>query len=712
MARQPPAISQTAKGAQMMKFFSQMTFRTKINLGITVVVLVFGLLSAFLVSRLASQAMLTEIKKRGITLVLNLGSRSTDPLLAQDFLRLKNMVDEVKESSDDIIYAFIQDHGGQVLSHSFQADFPVQLLEANILPSGALQKIQLLDTDDDFIYDFAVSVQIGAQRLGTVHVGLSREKAQAAVQRLVNAVFAVTAGAALIALVMGTLFAGTVTRRLDILRRSAEEMVKGNMDQQTGLAPRRYCWEIMDCGKRECPAYGDRLQRCWNLSGTLCPQCGKFGSENKIEDCQVCRVYLENRGDEIQKLAEAFEVMACSLRNRLEELRAAQKGLARQQQVMKTILDATPDLVSLQDQTLAYRAANPAFLNFYALKEEELIGQAHPEISRLWQEADPQGEDRGLFDTGGTVSKEVFIGQGPEQRWFHVVKVPVHDEERVVGLLFTARDITEIKRYQEKLIQSVKMEELGKLAGGVAHEINTPLAIILGYAQMLLEDLPQDSESHEFLTIIEKQAQICRRIVSDLLSFSRHMESHMEEMDLNLSLSEVLQILKPIFKQEWVEVEASLDPGMPPIIGDREKLKQVWLNLLNNAFESIGQNGRIRVATGLSADGRRALVTVADTGAGIDPQDLEKIFDPFFSTKAPGGGTGLGLSLSFGIIREHRGQIRALSPVPPEYLGENASPPRAHGPGAVFLLELPLDGEETPEFASEALPAPATALAE
>ena len=696
----------------MIKFFSQMTFRTKINLGIMVVVLVFGLLSALLVSRLASHAMLTEIKKRGLTLAMNLSTRSTDPLLGQDFLRLKNMVDEVKESSDDIFYAYIQDHSGQVLSHSFPADFPVQLLKANVLPPGAQKSIQLLDTDGDFIYDFAVPVHIGAQRLGTVHVGLSREKAQAEVQRLVKTVFAVTAGAALIALVMGTLFAGTVTRRLNILRRSAEEMVKGNMDQKTGLAPRRYCWDLMNCQKKECPAYGDRLQRCWNLSGTLCPDCGEDGYERKINDCQVCRVYLENRGDEIQDLAEAFEVMAFSLRNRLEELRAAQKRLARQQQVLKTILDATPDLVSLQDQTLAYRAANPAFLNFYSLKEEELIGQAHPEISRLWREADPPGEDGGLVASGGTVSKEVLIGQGPKQRWFHVVEVPVHDEGRMVGLLFTARDITEIKRYQEKLIQSVKMEELGKLAGGLAHEINTPLAIILGYAQMLLEDLPQDSESYEFLTIIEKQAQICRRIVADLLSFSRHMDSHMEEMDLNDSLSEVLQILKPIFKQEWVEVEADLDPELPPIIGDREKLKQVWLNLLNNAYESIGQNGVIRVATGLSADGRRALVTVADTGAGIAPQDLEKIFDPFFSTKSPGGGTGLGLSLSFGIIREHRGQIRALSPAPLQYLGESEAQRRDHGPGAVFLLELPLPGEETPEYAGEALPVPAAALAE
>ncbi len=693
-----------------MRLFSQLSFRTKISLGVILVVLVFGFLSTFLVSRIASQAILTEIKKRGTTLALNLSARTTDPLLGQDFLRLKNMVDEVKESSDDILYAFVQDKRGQVLSHSFKTGFPVKLIDANTIPEGSRQSIQLLDTGEGLIYDFAAPVLIGPSRLGTVRVGLSRAKAQEAEQSLVTTVFYVTAGAAVIALVMGALFAGTVTRRLNILRRSAEEMVKGNLDLQTGLVLTRNCWEILNCQEERCPAFGDRRRRCWNLPGTLCPNCGEGGYEQKIDSCQSCRVYRENRGDEIQSLAEAFDVMAFSLNNRLDELREAEKRLARQQQVLKTILDVTPDLVSLQDRNLAYRAANPAFRHFFSLQEEELIDKSSPETYQLWQDDGAQAEDLQIIDTGTPVSKEVLINKGPDKRWFHVVKVPVHDEGRVVGLLFTARDITEIKRYQEKLIQSVKMEELGKLAGGVAHEINTPLAIILGYAQMLLEDLPQDSESHEFLTIIEKQAQICRRIVSDLLSFSRHMESHMEEMDLNRSISEVLQLLKPIFKQNWVDVEVSFDREIPPMVGDREKLKQVWFNLLNNAFESINQNGTIWVQTRLSPDGRRVVVTVADTGSGIDSENLEKIFDPFFSTKAPGGGTGLGLSVSFGIIREHHGIIRAISPVPRDFFGEADATPKAFGPGAVFLVELPLTREDALEYSPEELPSLAVSL--
>lgn len=676
-----------------MRLLSRLSFRTKISLGIILVVLVFGSLSTFLVSRIASHAMLAEIKKRGTTLALNLANRTTDPLLGQDFLRMKNMVDEVKESSDDVIYAFVQDKHGQVLSHSFKKGFPVQLIDANTVPDGSRQQVQLLDTDDDLIYDFAAAVQVGPNRLGTVRVGLSRAKAQEAVQSLVNTVFYVTTGAAVIALLMGTLFAGTVTRRLNLLRCSAEEVIKGNLQIQTVPAPARQCWEIMNCQKRDCPAFGNRRHRCWNLFGTLCPDCGPGGYEQKIESCQLCRVYLENRGDEIQTLAEAFDVMAFSLHNRMEQLREAQKNLARQQQILKTILEVTPDLVSLQDRNLVYQAANPAFRRFFSLEGQELFDDSPQGLYQLGEEFGTQEEDRRIIETGVPVSKEVLLSKGPDKRWFHVVKVPVYDEDQVAGLLFTARDITEMKRYQEKLIQSVKMEELGKLAGGVAHEINTPLAIILGYAQMLLEDLPQDSESHEFLTIIEKQAQICRRIVSDLLSFSRHMESHMEEMDLNASISEVLQLLKPIFRQNWVEVEASLDPEVPPLIGDREKLKQVWLNLLNNAFESIGQNGTIWVQTRLCPDGRRVEVSVTDTGAGIDPQDMEKIFDPFFSTKAPGGGTGLGLSVSFGIVQEHRGQIKAISPAPEDRLGAGAAPDKARGPGATFLVELPLERE-------------------
>jgi two-component system NtrC family sensor kinase len=677
---------------KIVRLLARLSFRSKIILGITSIVLIFGVLSALFASRIAGKAMLEEIKKRGLSLGLSVASRSADPMLALDFLRLKNMVVEVKESSDDIVYAFIQDKSGRVLSHTFKGGFPVSLKDANQVAPGDPPHIQLLDiAGGERVYDFAIPVTISNERIGTVRIGLSQIKAHAAVSRLLFIIFSASLGTGLLAVMLGTLYARTVTRRLDILRKSAEEIVKGNLDVQTGPQLKRNCWEIKDCRKPDCPAYGDTRRRCWYLSGTLCPECALGGFEQKIKACQNCLVFWETGGDEIQALAESFDFMALSMRSHIDSLKEAEANIARQQQVMKTILDVTPDLVSLQDADLRYRAVNPAFCQYFSLTEADLIGKSDAEIFPQQKAAISRAEDLEILATGAPLSKEILISKGNDRHWFHTVKVPVYDEDRIAGLLLTARDITEMKKFQEALIQTVKMEELGKLAGGVAHEINTPLGIILGYAQMLLEDLPPESESHEFLRIIEKQVQICRHIVSDLLNFSRVSESRMDEMDLNQSIEDVLDLVRHIFKQDWVGMEVSLDLQVPLIRGDREKLKQVWLNLLNNAFESIGREGTIRVTSKMCPHGNHVVVTVADTGNGIHNKDLGKIFDPFFSTKAPGIGTGLGLSVSSGIVREHQGRIFAVSPAPPEFLEKTSKP---EGPGALFVVLLPVDWQK------------------
>lgn len=696
-------MADTIGNVGIMRFLTKLPFRTQINLGITAVVLVFAILSALFVSRIATNAMLGEIKRRGLSLGLSLAGRIADPMLALDFLRLRNMVDEVIESSDDIVYAFVQERNGQILSHTFKAGFPVQLKDANQVPSGTQHHTQILDIGEgdietqERVYDFAIPVMISQERLGTVRVGLSQIKAQAAVHRLLFIIFGVSVGAGLVAVVLGSLYARTVTHRLDILRKSAEEMIKGNLDVQTGPVLLQNCWEIKGCNETTCPAYSDRHHRCWTLPGTLCPDCAPGDYQEKIETCRNCGIFREIAGDEIQSLAEAFDVMALSLNRNIAELKEAERSLTLQQRLLRTVMDATPDLVSLQDDRLIYRAVNPAFCQFFSLECADILGKTAREVFLSSEAESHEAEDLQIIRTGAPISRETLVSQDHRQRWLHLVKVPVFDEERVTWILCTARDITDIKQYQEKLIHSVRMEQLGQLAGGVAHEINTPLGIILGYTQMLLEDLIQDSESHEYLQVIEKQTQICRRIVADLLGFSRQMESRMDEIDLNGSITEVLQLVRHPFKQNWIDIQESLDPEIPPIIGDLEKLKQVWINLLNNASDAIGKDGVIWVKTKLCPKGRRVLVSVADTGAGIAPGDLKKLFEPFFTTKAPGAGTGLGLSVSMGIIEGHQGKIAALSPAPRQFLGQADATNNPTGPGAVFLVELPVSSEGSDE---------------
>ncbi|MBC2744916.1 MAG: hypothetical protein HGJ93_18295 [Desulfosarcina sp.] len=267
-----------------------------------------------------------------------------------------------------------------------------------------------------------------------------------------------------------------------------------------------------------------------------------------------------------------------------------------------------------------------------------------------------------------------------------MVKIPVRDAGgKVVGLLCSSRDITEFKRVQEKLAQSQKMESVGQLVAGVAHEINTPLGIILGYVQLLIEEIEPGTQNYQDLQTVEKQAKICRKIVSDLLRFSRHTESTMKPLDVRESIKEVLAVVEHAYRLDRVSIVRRFAPELPMIVGDKDKIKQAVINLVNNAFDAISGEGVITVGAGYDPTSAEVVITVADTGAGIPPEKIDRIFDPFFTTKPVDKGTGLGLSVTFGIIQEHGGEIEVESPPPRESLA-------AEGvfSGTLFTIHLPV----------------------
>ncbi|MCK9239422.1 ATP-binding protein [Desulfocurvus sp.] len=680
------------------RLLDRLKFQDKINLGTAIIVIFFGVLVSIGVSRVSVDAIIEENRDRGTSMAKNLALRALDPMLGQDFLRLKTLVDEVAGLSPYIAYAFVQDRQGDVVVHSFKTDFPVELREANAA-RGREVRVQLLDAGSMRIYDFAAPVIIGTDSFGTVRLGISQVRVQSAKSQIMVTIFGITAAVAVAAILLSTLFARGITRRLDILRESAEEVVRGNLDVQTAPPLSRDCWEVMNCSNQDCPAYRDDRHRCWFLAGTLCPHCADVALPEKLRTCRSCKVFMENQGDEIQALAETFDIMALTLNAYIDELKQTHSDLERQRQLMQTILDVTPDLVSLQDAELRYIAVNKAFCTYFHRNEKDILGRTDFDLFGEGQADANYHEDRQILMSGVPLSKQILTGRKGDKRWFHILKVPVRSGERIIGLLLTARDITVIKQYQERLIHSQKMHDLGKMAGGVAHEINTPLGIILGYAQLLLEDAAPDGQLHKDLKTIERQTKVCRRIVADLLGFSRSAQSAMEPMDLNTSIQEVVDLVAQIFRQERVVVETDFDPTVPPIVGDAARLKQVWMNLLSNAFDAIGSDGHIQVGTKLCSHRRRVVVSVADTGAGIAGGDLPQVFDPFFTTKPVGEGTGLGLSVSFGIVADHGGKISVTSPAPVEYLdtGGDKNETKPPGPGTVFFVELPLTKEGLPD---------------
>jgi two-component system NtrC family sensor kinase len=240
------------------------------------------------------------------------------------------------------------------------------------------------------------------------------------------------------------------------------------------------------------------------------------------------------------------------------------------------------------------------------------------------------------------------------------------------------RDITEERRLQQELIQQEKMAAIGMLAGGVAHEINNPLGGILAFAQLIMRELKEGDPLKPDIAEIEHAAVRCKKIVADLLDFSRASSGKEKQwVDVNLLIEKIVPFIKAEIKSYNVELQLNLAKNLPAVYGDANRLQQVFLNLLTNACQSMEKGGKLSVAT--HADKINVNVEVGDTGCGIVPDHMFKIFDPFFTTKQPGKGTGLGLSISYRIVKEHDGTI------------EVESDP---GRGSVFTVCLPVVKDE------------------
>jgi len=246
-------------------------------------------------------------------------------------------------------------------------------------------------------------------------------------------------------------------------------------------------------------------------------------------------------------------------------------------------------------------------------------------------------------------------------------------DNEVIGRLLIINDLTERVNLEYQVIQADKLSSVGLLAAGVAHEVNTPLAVIASQAQMLMRQMDPDDPRIGTLEKISKQAFRASEIVNNLLKFSRTSGSDYAELDLNRVIRETLSLLEPMLHASRIIVDTELSTSLPPIHGNAGKLQQVFINLIMNARDAMPEGGNLKVST--ACENSCVHVEVSDTGVGIPPEYLSKIFDPFFTTKSKTRGTGLGLAVSYGIIREHAGRIDVES--------------RA-GRGTCFRLEFPV----------------------
>ncbi|HEA47505.1 MAG TPA: hypothetical protein ENH97_03770, partial [bacterium] len=219
------------------------------------------------------------------------------------------------------------------------------------------------------------------------------------------------------------------------------------------------------------------------------------------------------------------------------------------------------------------------------------------------------------------------------------------------------RAYRELRATQEQLVQSGKMATAGRLAGGVAHELNNPLGGILGFTQAALLDTKEDDQIYKDLKAIEEAALHCKEIVSGLLNFSRQTKGEFKEVDVNKAIEATLALVNHQTKLQNIEIVKDLSSRLSKVTGNFNQLQQVFLNMVTNARDAMPEGGKLFITTRNIARGKKVEATFLDTGSGIPEEHMDKLFEPFFTTKDPGKGVGLGLSVSYGIIKDHGGEI-------------------------------------------------------
>ena len=241
------------------------------------------------------------------------------------------------------------------------------------------------------------------------------------------------------------------------------------------------------------------------------------------------------------------------------------------------------------------------------------------------------------------------------------------------------REMDERKKIESRVIQSEKMAAVGLLAGGVAHEINNPLGVILGFSQNITKRIPPGDPFEMPLKSIEREALRCKNLVQDLLTFSRLEKGEKEEIDLNSTIETALSLVSAQGKVKNVEIEKNIEPSLPRVLGNSTQIQQIIVNLSSNAFDAMPDGGMLKIrAKGIHDNGKsRVQIDVEDTGSGIPETVQKKIFEPFFTTKPIGKGTGLGLSLVYEIVQKYEGSISLES---------------YEGRGTTFHIILPVHG--------------------
>lgn len=341
--------------------------------------------------------------------------------------------------------------------------------------------------------------------------------------------------------------------------------------------------------------------------------------------------------------------------HRITERVMLHREIESQEQRFKSFIYSAQDWISIKDLDGRYVIVNPVTAKAFHKNPKDFTGKKPEEILDPNLASLIKKHDARVIETKKAITFDEIINIDGTDHHFHTIRFPLTDYKgEINGVCTIQRDTSYENRLQEQLIQSEKLAALGKLGAGVAHEINNPLTGIMAYAEDMAEEYDDDERIQEDLQVIIRETLRCRDIVRNLLDFARQDKPKLQKTQLNIVIKNSLELIERLPQFKDVLIEKELGKDLPLIESDTQQLQQVLLNLTLNAAEAMDFKGKIKLNTVYERRGNKCVISVEDNGPGIPENLVDKLFEPFFSTK---GTNGLGLAVSWGIVERHGGTI-------------------------------------------------------
>jgi PAS domain S-box-containing protein len=590
--------------------------------------------------------LLSQFDERAIVMITGLAVSSEYPVLTANDKLLESLAVSVLKQKD-VVLCQVKDKAGKILFHRGETN-KVRSIRSYVASVMTQQSAASLD-------EMVLGVQKEVkEKIGEVYLVLSLDRIMEEMNKQRNFIILLT----LIGMVLIFVFISYFIRA--ILGRPIRELVKGT----------------------------NRIS-----SGDL----GYKVPVKTQDEIGVLALSFNAMTDDLQRVTVSRD----SLLSEINERKRAEAALRDAESQQRTLIKNIPQKIFYKDTSSVYILCNESYAIDLKINPRDIKGKTDYDFfPRELAYEYIKGDQETMFSRNVMYREEEYVNGG-QKVTVETVKAPVKDDAgNVIGVFGIFWDITDRKRAEEELknayeqlknvqaqaVQSAKMASMGLLAGGVAHEINNPLAGVLNNVQMIkmLAEQKKDfsfNDFREILAVIEESAARCKKITQSLLNFSRTSKGAFHSVSLNDSIEQVVIIIGHELKLQNVTIRKELQPDLPLIMGDAQLLQQVIFDLINNSKWAIqqkkvsGGEGVIILKTAYILGEKKIVFSVDDTGIGIDKDNLSKIFEPFFTTKPVGEGTGLGLSIIYNIIKAHHGNIEVESII---------------GQGTTFKIMLPV----------------------